>query len=810
MSRVTITVDGTDRTSQLVSLERRDEYCDPGQKFVAEFDTNFTALPWEQVVIHEDSTKVFTGWSGQIDASYDQGGVVQLTIRGEDDLKRLKEYFVAEDYETTGEGIQHWITLIAGLAGCTVQYTTAHDPKPLEGMQLGRKYAIEIIEEFLLFAGLDIWCNADGVVQVGLRMTDTSPTEAISAGTNLVSMRRNRDSEPARNAATVYAAVGQASVERTFGWEIDANDIRRMVVATMYAKNPGEAAELANRMVSIAGPEYDIKRCDLDDVYVGIEVGDRATFDDGEGNSGTDEVTTVITYHSPSDRGHYMHVVLGERCHKVGAVGPYIDGRDIIVATYECGVWRCYDIWDGTPTWYPLNIGLEEDVMYGGDDIGSSFDCEWFIRDPENPNGLAFLVTDVGLYRTDSLETGYENWYPVKLNPDVGGVFGDATDETWHIKRVRSTVARLGAYYFAAGSTSLDVNNYERTFVGGTNDKFITMHGGDFYPWGNYGTFNPPVGPDADLRHSGLWGNCNYGHQKSVALPMWHRGAAGYTGHGQGGFAAWHRNDEGFTVSGVESSLASNGGPAYWNCRRANNDYGNYKADEIFLSPYGYDCVSPWTCFGTGSPLSPPAWYWFPVHTWALTTNGAQSWTHCPSIHIPYDQTYWQGRPTILYFIPGVWAGTVVATTAIYPLKNNTAITNLPWGGTPASCHRHQGSLATFTGNAQYVYCFSFDKPSRLAVSNNGTQTWTEKSSVPVKTSCFSGFPRDEKKLYAGRHPTLDPTGEGDESLIYVSWDRGETWHDITGDLYEKTQALGIRDGGLGASGLVTIAPRYC
>ena len=96
--------------------------------------------------------------------------------------------------------------------------------------------------------------------------------------------------------------------------------------------------------------------------------------------------------------------------------------------------------------------------------------------------------------------------------------------------------------------------------------------------------------------------------------------------------------------------------------------------------------------------------------------------------------------------------------------------------------------------------------------------TWTEKSSVPFKTSCFSGFPYSSNKIYAGRDPVRDPTPEDqdppDTALIYVSWDRGDTWHDVTGDLWDQTKALGFRkdDEGnnLGARGLVTIAPRYC
>ena len=104
-------------------------------------------------------------------------------------------------------------------------------------------------------------------------------------------------------------------------------------------------------------------------------------------------------------------------------------------------------------------------------------------------------------------------------------------------------------------------------------------------------------------------------------------------------------------------------------------------------------------------------------------------------------------------------------------------------------------------------------KPSRFAISDNGGNSWTEKASVPFKTACFSGFPYSSNKIYTGRDPVRDATSSGNTALIYVSWDRGDTWHDVTGDLWDQTKALGLRKdyygNNLGARGLVTIAPRY-
>jgi len=225
------------------------------------------------------------------------------------------------------------------------------------------------------------------------------------------------------------------------------------------------------------------------------------------------------------------------------------------------------------------------------------------------------------------------------------------------------------------------------------------------------------------------------------------------------------------------------------------------------------------------NPLAPARYFDFPISSGELETNDAMRWLHIPAIHIPYNQPLegYASIPAVVYFTPGIWQGSLTVTTDAWPTRVDSSGTHammLPWGSAPADCHTYQGSIGTFSPNRQKVYCFSYGKPSRFAFSNNEGDTWTEKNSVPVRTSVFSGFPYSSAKIYAGRDPVRDPSTPGnppdlnDTALIYVSWDRGETWHDVTGDLWDQTQALGIRlhpisGDPLGTKGLVTIAPRY-
>lgn len=809
---IAITVDGENKSANLVRVELREEYCDPGQHIEALFDQFFSVTTWKSITLTVDGTLVFTGSTSQIESARPDG---TMMVRGGDDIKRLREYFVAEDYETAGEGVKHWVRFFAEMAGCTVTFLEDYDPIPLHGMTLSRMFAWEIVDELLLYAGWDIWCDENNVVNVGVRMRDVSPTESVTAGDNLVSLSRSRDSEPPRNRAIVYAAYGHGVASGTFGWEIDASDVRTMVVASPYIQNPAEAYLLATRMVSVAGPTYDIKRCETDEIDTGIKIGDLTTFDDGDGESGQDYITSrIIT--ADGNTGEYgTFLKLGERCAKVGAGGLPIDGRDIIVATFECGVWRCYDIWaDGGPVWYPLNTGLAESNIYDEVEYGSSFKCEWFIRDPFNPNGLAYLLTNIGIFQTASLETGYENWVPTLMNWQVGPYYGGSLGPNWTIRKIRSTIAARGQYYIVV---AWEYNDY--CYLGLTLDGFSTLLGGPSPPYGNFGTPQMPYlySPFVDNRpySSWLWGNCNYGHQKICDVQGWHHQGA-YQGniHGQGGLAAWHRNDYGCTASGVESAHASDGGPAAWNCHK--DGYAYYPT--TIQTPYAVTEVQPFTCLGIGGPLDPWKPYARGMQTYTFTAGGSTDWVKSPSIHIPYDQPResWGGVPTYMFFSPGEWAGDAYGTYQAWPTlmyaQSHTKLF-LPWGDAYSLCHRMQGSIGTYTPNRNKMQCWSWNTPSRFAVSDNMGLDWEERDSVPFWTSCFSGFPYSSQKVYCGRHPIEDPTSDVDRSLISVSWDRGETWVDVTGDLWTKTQALGLRfdqyNNPLGARGLVTIAPRY-
>ncbi|NIQ88608.1 MAG: hypothetical protein GWN93_05830 [Deltaproteobacteria bacterium] len=810
LSTPSVFIGGADKTDVFVSSERIDEYCNPGVKVTLTFTEDFEVDTWDSVVLYENGFKVFTGTVSRIESV--RGENRSFMFYAKDDIRRLREFFVVDDYVSSGESVQHWISFFASQAGCgTVTYLdTGNNPNTLNGMTMGKMFAYEIIDELLLYAGIDIWCDENNNVFVGTRLDAEMTDEPVEAGDNMSSFSRSRDSEPCRNAALVYGVIGTAEAQSTESWQIDSGDVRTMVVSSIYLDSMVAAEDLARRMVDAAAPEYDIKRMILDDLESQREVGDRIEYDDGDDNSGSGHITSITARWTGDPPVKEMHISLDERCPKVGAgglCGP--DGRDVTVGTYDFGVWRCKDIWASYPHWEPMNTGLSTTVDFDGSDLGSTFSVDWFIRDPYYPSSMAFLLTSAGILQTTSLEPGYENWTPVMMNSHIGFFMGDSASnwDRWHIVKLRSTVASEGKYFIAATRRS-DLFNFKQSFVGMTTERFANFS--SCLPLGQPGlyAYTPLAevcGATVPYRTCQLWGNHpnNFGYEQYATLGSWHRGH----GNNAGGFAGWHRHGNGCSISGGVSVFSSNGGPEWWNCTESIDAVsGTIELQTPFSESKKKGGIPPGPCECVKrGPTSHGKFQQYNEHTGCFEyySGGGPDGIYniIPGLHIPYDQThYGDGSPSKIFFHPG-W---IQPDGKRYPSLNQIGPIILPWD----VCSTLQGSFATHPSDINKMYAFSPGYTTRFAISDNGGVSWEEKASIPVPTACYSGFPTSHNKVYAGMHPS-----QGfywDERLIYASWDRGDTWTNVTGDLYSEAARLypGIR-GGHGPSGIVTIAPRY-
>jgi len=823
---VTLHINSNDISGHLISLERTEKLCKPGQEMVAEIDLNcpYDLNPWNSITIWEEGTKVYTGYVSSVGFTFGDS-VPRITVQGLDTWKLATDGWNSEIYTTNdGDTVVSMLDKYLSAAGLTYSINNVMDLNMPNGSVIPYSPYAEIITDLASALGAFIRVDADGVVQIGMVIDELPDGPAISTGSNLATIDVATNDYKARNKVIVWGPKDVGVIRTDESW---ATVDHTMVIANPYISN---AALLAARIhANVKNPEV-IKTCGvLGDPArkVGQHCDITSSIFTGE-----DYCTTLKSRWGKST-GYAMTQIFGERCAIFGgAPVPEADGRDVIVATYGMGVWRCKDIWADTIHWEPLNTGL--DTAYPDPildiPINGGYSCDWFIRDPFECNSRAFLLTEHGVYETTSLEPGYENWVPVLTHNRLSFDYCHP-----YILKIRSTIAKRGQYYLVLGGKGEEFGGWGK-WLAFTNDHFRTLQfknalekngfdlGLDCSNSKQRMTFNP--------HNSRMVGIINHaddiysiGHEGSTALSSWHH-TQPYCGAGKGGLAAWHRNEHGCTATGRPSALVPSildheeCAPGWWSgvIEPKGKDPFPCNSETFAAMTHQLSLSSAQSVIWFQPP--PPIncwWVGYTVPSGACKYNDALSVYKQPTIHIPYDQNYGNGEPHTFYLIPGQWEGDAFTTTAVYPTRmsggNLIPITNLPWGGD--DCHFLQGSLGTYSPDRQKVYCFSAGKPSRFATSENECGSWTERASVPFKTSCFSGFPYSSSKIYTGRDPVRDatPEDEGDTALIYVSWDRGDTWHDVTGDLWDQTKALGLRKDGsgnnLGARGLVTIAPRY-
>lgn len=830
---VQLLIGGVDVGDYLNSVERTEDLCMPGQQWSARLDLNCpeTVEPWSTAVIKEDGDTVLTGYVSGVSDQFNASSPYKI-VTGVDTWKRATDCWNTETYITgVGDTVGGLIARFLDMAGLSYSLGAYESPDVPVGLMISYQPVSEIVLSLASAANAFIRVNAAGVVLVG-DVVNENPGPDIAEGDNLISIDRTLSDYRARNRVMVWSPAGLADIRSDEDWAVVDHT---MVYASPYCNNP---EMLASRIHADLHNVEDIKQM----ATVGDSSRRAGQVVDVSSTlvSSTDEVCTKIRSEWNKNVGHRMTITTGERCAIFGAGPSAYDGRDVIVATYGHGVWRCKDIWEDTPHWEPLNTGLRTAYPAYGIPADGGLNCDWFIRDPFECNTRAFLVTEYGIYETRSLEPGYENWIPVLSNQRLYDETGNSGNIHLHYTlNIRSTIARRGRYYILAGVDGDEFGGWYK-IVGVTNDHFKTFnldarHDVDT---SNYiSKFCPGKQPPPPL-YSGLAGELTTGwYLDNTGISSWHH-LSPYCEAGKGGLAAWHRNDHGCFVTGTKNNIASyQAGPAIWSGTMWIEDVVSggtgtlvCKAEDI--------CVTPVTI--VTSPFLESVWnecppfsgvypnYQHPTTMLVPTFNIYNGWYKQPTIHIPYDQTYTvanggvhnfrgaRNMPSVYYLIPGLWTGGVSGDTGSYPWHSTRGtIYNLPWGGT--DCHFLQGSLGTYSPNRNKVYCFNAGKPSRFAVSDDECDTWTEKTSVPIKTSCFSGFPYSSAKVYVGRDPVRDATGVAsadDTALLYSSWDRGDTWTDVTGDLWTQTQAMKIGGGDFGgpyygAHGLVTVAPRY-
>jgi len=481
---VTLHLNGNDISSYLISLERTEKLCKPGQEMIAEIELNcpYSLNPWNSITIWEEGTKVYTGYISSVGYTFGDAEP-RITVQGLDTWKRATDGWNSEIYTTNdGDTVVSMLEKYLSAAGLDYSINNVMDLNMPNGSVISYSPYAEIITNLATALGAFIRVDANGVVQIGMVIDELPDGPDISVGDNLISIDVVTNDYKARNKVIVWGPRDVGVIRSDEPW---ATVDHTMVIANPYISN---ASLLASKIhANVKDPEV-IKTCEVHgdpDRKVGQHCDITSSIFTGE-----DYCTTLKSGWSKTD-GYRMTQIFGERCaiFGKGAPAPEADGRDVIVATYGMGVWRCKDIWEGTPHWEPLNIGLEAAYSNCSIPANGGYKCDWFIRDPFEPNSLAFLLTKYGVYRTWSLEPGEEHWTPVLPNSRIVKEFpldgicngwwacGDLLSSDWYVLKLRSTIAHRGRYYFVLGRKGDATGGWDKII--GFTTYWIAFHADD-------------------------------------------------------------------------------------------------------------------------------------------------------------------------------------------------------------------------------------------------------------------------------------------------------------------------------------------
>lgn len=165
-----ITIGGVDVTAYLERLERTATLEKPPASVEMTFSKslNWSAIsPWDALVIKEQGVKTFTGYVSNIIPR--RMPRAEVLIQGQDAYKRALDWFVGEEYATTGSSgltVGYYTGLFCDL--CGLSYTildAAGAATPINiDIPLGLRSVAEILIQMCQIGQWQMWVDANGVL----------------------------------------------------------------------------------------------------------------------------------------------------------------------------------------------------------------------------------------------------------------------------------------------------------------------------------------------------------------------------------------------------------------------------------------------------------------------------------------------------------------------------------------------------------------------------------------------------------------------------------------------------------------------
>lgn len=398
----TVIISQVDCSNYQVFVNRRHSIC--GMVGEAEIGLdptwNQAFVPYGDVVIFEEGTKVFTGFVANISHSRMPPARV---INCQCPLKKVRDYWYTSFSTAAGDQVPTLIGNIMTTVGVSYSINDSYTYPTAEEEWMNTS-AMEIFRALLTMAGWQAYSDPDGVIQIGRLSRVETPDHTF---TNLIEIESAEDDSWARNAIAVYGAPG-VHVKR-YTTDYVAGDFERAgAFANPQIGSRAAAIDVATKALKLFSSDLHVVHAKMvgdPDVRIGQTASVTNTF---VGLDGHDDVISTVRS-SMSENGYILDVTLGERCPTIWGFG----GMDYLyAATGGSGVYRSVDYGD---TFVAAN-GLGGTTLTGDALYVNAIEVD------HTYNETVWAATRGGLYRTtDAGRTAWSYMDPGELPLYTGG-----------------------------------------------------------------------------------------------------------------------------------------------------------------------------------------------------------------------------------------------------------------------------------------------------------------------------------------------------------------------------------------------------
>ena len=417
-----VTVNGVDVSAFTESITRDVSMCEVSCGLVLQLDPRATTPdPYNVVIVDVDGLRRFTGYVSST-ARRRSGGkwVLQVTC-DHTALKRLKDYFMHETFDTGDLDLPIGAAIgwINALAGVTINWVSG-----LADALMPRNYSwtdiqlMSFLMDLALFGEAQISPQDDGTLLL---------TKAVASGTvytdltNIMTARERRlDDSMFRNMVMIF---GKVAAYRTFGYN-PYGYLRAAVVSNFMIQTNEKAKEIGDKMMTEFNRLLDVEKTTIAGRW-NVPIASTAKVRDAKDGYTNYGIVTRLNDTFDARSGYQEVVTTNERCPNIFGFEyytPYHDETTVIMHNHR-HVLRCSNFLDLTVP------AVWEEISINGQFTNSDIICSLDI-DPDCKG--AWLVTSgtTGEIETVSVSTagtGYEIGDILSLSAPVGGTSATVT-----------------------------------------------------------------------------------------------------------------------------------------------------------------------------------------------------------------------------------------------------------------------------------------------------------------------------------------------------------------------------------------------